>query len=54
MLVFAGFVIGALFGVYRARQRDGHGFDVAQYAVTHAIIFALAGLLLTVILARLA
>ncbi|MGH1425290.1 MAG: hypothetical protein ACRBBU_11220 [Pseudooceanicola sp.] len=52
MFVFVGAILGALFGANRARNRGGKRADILQYAAVHAMIFALAGLLVTLILHR--
>lgn len=54
MIVIAAVAIGALFGAARARRRQGNGFDIAQYAAAHAILFAIIGLFLTIIVEKLA
>ena len=46
--------IGALVGVFAARRRGGNRKDMAQYAAVFAILFALAGLVLSILYARLA
>lgn len=46
-------LMGALVGGFSARKRGGNGKDVAQYAAVFAIIFALAGMVLSVIFTRL-
>ena len=53
MIVIAGLLFGALFGAYRARRRQGTGFDIAQYAAVHAIIFGLLGLFATILIEKL-
>lgn len=52
MIFFPAVIFGALLGAYRARARGGKGLDIAQYAATHAILFALLGLFLTLIITR--
>lgn len=52
MIVIAGMVLGALWGAFRAGKRGGNRLDIAQYAAVHAIIFGLAGLMVTITLAR--
>jgi hypothetical protein len=51
-IVFIALVLGALLGVVRARKRGGNGFDQAQYAAVHAILFGLAGLFITIFILR--
>ncbi|MFO1176369.1 MAG: apolipoprotein acyltransferase [Paracoccaceae bacterium] len=53
MIVIACLFIGALVGVYSARRRQGTGFDIAQYAAVHAIMFGILGLFLTLLIDRL-
>ena len=54
MLVVLGMaVIGATLGALTARKRNGSGADMAQYAAGYGIAFALAGLVLSLILVRL-
>ncbi|MDR5651563.1 hypothetical protein [Ruixingdingia sedimenti] len=52
MFIVAGFVIGALWGGWLARSRKGTTLDIVQYAGVYAIIFALVGLLATVVMNR--
>lgn len=51
-MVLAGIILGAAVGAWRARQRQGTALDMAQWAAVHAIVFGLAGLILTVVLGR--
>jgi len=44
---------GALIGGFSAKRRGGNRLDIAQYAVVFAIIFAVAGMVLSVLLTRL-
>lgn len=53
MLVIGGFLLGALLGVASARRQGGRPADMAQYAAGFGILFALLGLLLTLIATRL-
>lgn len=53
MLIIAGLLLGALWGGLLARRRKGSRFDIAQYAAAFAILFAIIGLLATVVLDRL-
>lgn len=50
VLIVAG--IGALIGIVSAKRRGGNGKDMAQYAAVFAILFALAGLVLSIIYTR--
>jgi len=52
MIVIAAALFGAILGGIRAKKRGGKPADIAQYAVVHAIIFAIAGLLATILLHR--
>ena len=52
MIVFASLILGAGIGAARAKARGGNGRDMAQYAAIHAIILGIAGVFLTVALAR--
>ncbi len=52
MLIIAGLLLGALWGGLLARRRRGSRFDIAQYAAGFAILFAIIGLLATVLLDR--
>lgn len=54
MIVIAGALLGALSGGLLARRRKGKPFDIAQYAVVYAIAFALLGMVLTVVIEKLA
>ncbi|WP_204318730.1 hypothetical protein [Pseudooceanicola aestuarii] len=52
MFVVIAAILGAVFGGWRARARGGRRADILQYAAGHAILFALAGLFLTLITHR--
>ena len=52
MIVFAGALAGAVYGVVLARRREGTGADMAQYGAGFAIAFAILGLFLTIVLER--
>lgn len=52
MIVLVAACVGALFGGFQAKRREGNRMDIAQYAVGYGIAFALVGLLITVILLR--
>ena len=45
-------IIGAVIGGLTARKRQGNRMDIAQYAASFAIAFALLGLIITVLLDR--
>ncbi|MGB3177016.1 MAG: hypothetical protein WBH14_02015 [Albidovulum sp.] len=53
MIFFAAIVIGAFYGWNRAAKRDGNRLDKLQYAAVYAIVFAIAGLIATIIYHRL-
>lgn len=52
MIVIACFLFGALWGGFLARRRNGNAMDIAQYAASFGIAFAIGGLVLTVIIDR--
>ena len=53
MVVVLGMaIIGAVLGALTARKRNGSGADIAQYAAGYGIAFALAGLVLSLVLVR--
>lgn len=52
MIVIAALILGAFLGWRRAAAIGGNAKDRAWYAGVFAILFALAGLFLTVILER--
>ncbi len=54
MIILIGIVIGIAWGIYTARKRRGNRLDMAQYAAAAAIAGALGGLILTVLIERLA
>jgi hypothetical protein len=54
MIVLAFMVLGAAVGAWRAHRRQGTRLDLLQWGAVYAIIFALAGLILTIALERLA
>lgn len=49
----SGLLIGAVFGALRARAKGGAGKDMLQWGAVFAIIFALLGLFLAIVLQRL-
>lgn len=53
MIFFAAILAGALIGWSRASRRGGNRFDKLQYAIAHAIFFAIAGLFATILFYRL-
>ena len=52
MIVLAGAILGALLGVWNAKRRGGRGLDMLQYGAATAIAFALAGLIITILIHR--
>lgn len=52
MIVAAGAILGAAWGAYLARRREGGPADMAQYAAGFAIAFGVLGLFLTLFLSR--
>jgi len=54
MLGLIAFVVGALFGAFLARRRDGNRLDIAQYALVFGLIAFVLALLAAVVLARFA
>lgn len=53
MIVIFAALAGALTGGIRASRRKGNLLDILQYGAVYAIIFALVGLLATIIIHRL-
>ncbi len=54
MIVIVAALIGAVLGGLKARKRGGALADIAQYAAIFGILSALAGLIATIIIHRLA
>jgi len=54
MIVIGGMVIGALFGAYSAKKRNGRLGDILQYSAAYGIMLGLAGMLVTIAVHRLA
>jgi len=54
MIVIGAALFGAVLGGWTAKKRGGAMADIAQYAASFGIAFALAGLLATVVIHRLA
>lgn len=54
MIVIIGALVGAILGAVTARKRGGNRLDMLQYAAGFGIAFALAGLIVTVIIHRMA
>jgi hypothetical protein len=54
MIIIAFAVLGILLGISNARKRKGNRLDMAQYAAGYGIAFVLLGILVTIIIERLA
>ena len=52
MVVIIGAILGAVIGALIARRRKGNTADILQYAFVYCLIFALAGLFLTLMIHR--
>ena len=52
MIVLIGAILGAVTGGLIARRRKGKTADILQYVFVYALMFALAGLFLTLIIHR--
>lgn len=52
MIILAFAIVGAIIGGYTARSRGGKRLDIAQYATSYALAFAIIGLFVTVFLMR--
>lgn len=54
-MVFLGLAaLGAILGILSARRRNGNGKDIAQYAIGYAMAFGIVGMILTVVIERIA
>jgi len=42
MAAIIGFILGALWGGWKAKRRGGNRMDIAQYAAVHGILLGLA------------
>ncbi len=49
MIVIVAALAGAILGAFNAKRRGGKAADMAQYAIAHAIIFALLAYLAAII-----
>lgn len=47
-----GLILGALFGIWRAKKAGGNGADLAQYAIVFGMIFGIVGVIITLIIIR--
>lgn len=54
MIVIAGVLLGAVFGVILARKNGGKVVDMAQYAAASAMAFGIVAMFATVLIDRLA
>ncbi|WP_299424550.1 hypothetical protein [uncultured Shimia sp.] len=54
MFVLLGAVLGAITGGTLAKKRGGKGADILQYGFVYAMIFAIIGLFITLIIHRMA
>ncbi len=54
MFVLLGALLGAIIGATIAKRRKGKGLDILQYAVIYAMIFAIIGLFVTILVHRMA
>ena len=52
MIVIGAALFGAILGGLTARKHGGAGLDIAQYAASYAIAFAVLGLVVTVLIHR--
>lgn len=52
MIVIAGLVLGAAIGARVALKRGGRKLDALQYGAGYGILFALFGLVITIIVGR--
>lgn len=54
MFVLLGTLLGAIIGGTIAKRRKGKPLDILQYAVIYAMIFAVIGLFITILVHRIA
>ena len=54
MILIATLLIGGFLGWRHAARLDGNRMDKAQYAAVYAMLFAVAGLFLTLMIDRMA
>ena len=50
VLVFAGFIVGMLFGYYKSKKRGGNRNDFIHQALVYGIAFGLLAWFLTLII----
>lgn len=54
MIVFVSMGLGGFLGYRSAAKRGGNGRDIAQYAFVYGMLFAVIGLVITIVIHRLA
>jgi archaellum biogenesis protein FlaJ (TadC family) len=54
VIVISATAFGALLGMLVARQRGGRRLDMAHHAAAFAILFAVVGMVVTIVIARMA
>lgn len=54
MIVIAGVLLGAVFGMILAKKNGGKAADLAQYAAASAMAFGIVAMIATVLIDRLA
>lgn len=54
MIVIASVLAGAGYGAMTAKKRGGKPADIAQYAAASAMAFGVGGMILTIVIDRLA
>lgn len=52
MIVIAAALLGALFGGFKAKRRKGNAADIAQYSAVYFILFAIIGLIITIVIEK--
>jgi len=52
MIVLLSILIGVTLGVMKARRKNGSRLDILQYGAVYGIIFAILGLVATVVIER--
>lgn len=54
MIVLAGLVFGVVLGAVVARRRGGVRLDVAHHVAVYGILFAVIGMIVTIVITRMA
>ena len=54
MIPLAGLVLGILLGIRAAKKRSGNRLDLVQYGAAYGMAFALLGVILALVVERLA